>query len=226
MFLADWEEEIAQKSQFATNLRIGGDSVYLSRLLFRRPCPTSWFSLRCNFFSLSNQTPRVRITCVYVIVGIKYITRKGNGHPIICLHRHRTEAEVQFLPIRNPILLEMGGQHHFPAALTPGRRRGIQCTGGWVDLGTCLDGMENIASTRIRFPDHPLTTPFRPSYFTHHHHHHHQRCRFRVQVLSYVTHSLSDDPAVSIFFLRILYPFFHGIDAAVLVLVSGCFRSV
>jgi len=34
---------------------------------------------------------------------------------------------------------------------------------------------------------------------------------------------LSDDHAVSIFFLRILYPFFHGVDSAVLVLVSGCF---
>jgi len=123
---------------------------------------------------------------------------------------------------------EIGDQHHFPAALTPGQRRGTHCTGGWVGLGACLDGMENIAPTGIRSPNHPVrkevaipTTPFRPSYFTHHHHH--QRCRFRAQVLSYVTHSLSDDPAISIFFLRILYPFFHGVDTAVLVLGSGCF---
>ena len=69
MFLAGWEEEIAQNSQFATNLRIGGDSVDLSSLLFRRPCPNSGFSPRCKFLNLSNQTPRVCITCVYVTVG-------------------------------------------------------------------------------------------------------------------------------------------------------------
>jgi hypothetical protein len=94
MFLEGWKEEIAQKSQFATYLRIAGDSVDLSSLLIRRPCPTSGFSPRCNFFSLSNQTPQVHITYVYVIFDIQYFTRRGKGHPMICLYRHRMEAEV------------------------------------------------------------------------------------------------------------------------------------
>jgi len=94
MFLAVLEEEIAQKSHFATNLRIGGYSVDLSSLLFRGPSPTSGFSPRCNFFSLSNQTPQVRITCVYVIVDVQYFTREDKDHLMICLHTYRMEAEV------------------------------------------------------------------------------------------------------------------------------------
>ena len=41
-------------------------------------------------------------------------------------------------------------------------------------------------------------------------------------VLSCVTHSLSDDPVLSVFFPVGLYPFFHGVNKAVRVLVGGC----
>jgi hypothetical protein len=51
--------------------------------------------------------------------------------------------------------------------------------------------------------------------------HHLDRCRFWA-VLSYATHSLSDDPVLSIL-LGGLHPFFHRVDNVVPVLVSGCF---
>ena len=34
----------------------------------------------------------------------------------------------------------MGGQHHAPAALPPGKKPGIHCTGGWVGPKAGLDG--------------------------------------------------------------------------------------
>jgi hypothetical protein len=43
-----------------------------------------------------------------------------------------------------------------------------------------------------------------------------------LQVLSSVTHSLSDYPIFSIFFLGGVYPFFHAVDTAVPVLASSC----
>jgi hypothetical protein len=60
-----------------------------------------------------------------------------------CLFRHRGEADVQLLPIHNPA--KEGGGYC-------ARRH---CTGGWVGLGTGLDGMENLASTGVRSADRP-----------------------------------------------------------------------
>ena len=34
----------------------------------------------------------------------------------------------------------VGGQRHAPAALTPGKRPGIRCIGGWVGPRAGLDG--------------------------------------------------------------------------------------
>jgi hypothetical protein len=34
----------------------------------------------------------------------------------------------------------VGGQHHAPAALPPGKRPGTHCIGGWVDPMAGLDG--------------------------------------------------------------------------------------
>jgi len=42
-------------------------------------------------------------------------------------------------------------------------------------------------------------------------------------VLRRLTHSLSDDPVLSIFFLDGLCSYFHVIDTVVIVLVSDCF---
>jgi hypothetical protein len=47
----------------------------------------------------------------------------------------------------------VGGQCHVPAALPPGKRRGIHCTGGWG--GSVRTGAENFAPTVIRSPDRP-----------------------------------------------------------------------
>jgi len=49
----------------------------------------------------------------------------------------------------------MGGEHHAPAALPLGKRHGTHCTGGWVGLRTILDGVENLATTRIQSLDCP-----------------------------------------------------------------------
>jgi len=38
--------------------------------------------------------------------------------------------------------MEVGGQHHVPAALPSERRAVTHCTGGWVGPGTGMDGCE------------------------------------------------------------------------------------
>jgi len=53
----------------------------------------------------------------------------------------------------------VGGQRHAPAALPPGQRRGIRCTGDWVSTGDVLDGCGPDLSARsefvyrLRYPD-------------------------------------------------------------------------
>ena len=48
----------------------------------------------------------------------------------------------------------VGGQHHVPAVLPPGKRPGTHCTGGWVDPRVGLDWCEKFP-TGIRSPDGP-----------------------------------------------------------------------
>jgi hypothetical protein len=38
--------------------------------------------------------------------------------------------------------MEVGGQHHAPAALTPGKRPRAHCIGGWVGPRASLDVCE------------------------------------------------------------------------------------
>jgi hypothetical protein len=45
--------------------------------------------------------------------------------------------------------MRVGGQCHALAALTPGKRSGTRCLGGWVDPGLVWTGAENIAPTGI-----------------------------------------------------------------------------
>jgi hypothetical protein len=156
MFLAGWEEVTAQLSQFATLLRNGGDSVDISSPLFWTPCLTSGFSPRCSSLSLSRQTPQVSITCVYVVIGTQHFTCKGNGHSMICLHSTEGRSRYSSYQFATRYYKKVGGQHHSPAALTPGRRPGSHHTGSWVGLGYCLDGTENTAPTGIPSPDHPV----------------------------------------------------------------------
>ena len=42
----------------------------------------------------------------------------------------------------------MGGQRHNPAALPPGKRADIHCTGGWVDLRVGLDALGFVTQSR------------------------------------------------------------------------------
>ena len=49
----------------------------------------------------------------------------------------------------------MGGEHHALAALPFGKRHGTHCTGGSVGSRATLDGVENLATSRIRSLDCP-----------------------------------------------------------------------
>jgi hypothetical protein len=49
----------------------------------------------------------------------------------------------------------VGGQRHAPAALTPGRRLGTYCTGGWLVPRGGWTGAENVASAGVLSPDRP-----------------------------------------------------------------------
>ena len=43
-----------------------------------------------------------------------------------------------------------------PFLFYPQKRPGTHCTGGWVGLGACLDGTENLAPIRICSPELPV----------------------------------------------------------------------
>jgi hypothetical protein len=49
----------------------------------------------------------------------------------------------------------VGGQHHAPAAIYPGKRPGTHCIGGWVGPGPVWTGAENLTPTGIRSPGRP-----------------------------------------------------------------------
>ena len=49
----------------------------------------------------------------------------------------------------------VGGQHHVPAALPAGMRRGIYSTEGWVGPGPVWTGAGNLAPIGIGSPDRP-----------------------------------------------------------------------
>jgi hypothetical protein len=51
--------------------------------------------------------------------------------------------------------MRVGGQHHAPAALPPGKRPGTNCIGGWVGARAGLTGAENLGPTGIQSPDRP-----------------------------------------------------------------------
>ena len=50
----------------------------------------------------------------------------------------------------------VGGQHHAPAVLRPGKRPGTQCIEGWVGPRTGLDECEKSRPHRDSIPDRPL----------------------------------------------------------------------
>ena len=50
----------------------------------------------------------------------------------------------------------MGGQRHAPATLTPGKRPGTHCVGGWVGPRAGVEGCgKSHPPTEIRSPDRP-----------------------------------------------------------------------
>ena len=74
--------------------------------------------------------------------------------PLTCLCRHRGEMQVQLLSIHN-LALE-GAVWSAPCSncFTVGKDT-THCTGEWMGFGSCLDSMENLASTRIQSLDYP-----------------------------------------------------------------------
>jgi hypothetical protein len=48
------------------------------------------------------------------------------------------------------------GQCHPPATLSSGQRPGTHCTGDWVGPDSGLDSTEDLARTRMRYPDRPV----------------------------------------------------------------------
>ena len=50
----------------------------------------------------------------------------------------------------------MGGQHHAPAALHPGKRPDADCIGAWAGPGPVWTGTENLHPSGIRSPDRPF----------------------------------------------------------------------
>jgi hypothetical protein len=51
--------------------------------------------------------------------------------------------------------MEVGGQRHAPDALSPAKKQGTHCTGGWVGPRTGLDWCGKSRPTGIRSPDRP-----------------------------------------------------------------------
>jgi hypothetical protein len=72
----------------------------------------------------------ILICCLYtnnsrlvILLSCLYRDSKGKGHPMTWLCRQRGEAGAQLQPTRNPVLEEVGGQHHSSAALFAGKTR-------------------------------------------------------------------------------------------------------
>ena len=78
-----------------------------------------------------------------------YKSLKVKVIPMTCLCRHTGQPNIQLQLTRNPAV----EGHGWP--LFTRERPGTKCTGGWVGLGTGLDGTENLAPIGIRYPDRP-----------------------------------------------------------------------
>jgi hypothetical protein len=61
------------------------------------------------------------------------------------------------------------GGRNVPVALSPGKRPGTHCIGGWVAPGPVSTDAENLAPTGIRSPDRPARSQslYRLSYPSH-----------------------------------------------------------
>jgi len=51
----------------------------------------------------------------------------------------------------------VGGQRHTLATSSPGNKRGIHFTGGWLGLRVGLGGSKNLAPHTVLTPDHPVS---------------------------------------------------------------------
>ena len=69
---------------------------------------------------------------------------KCNSHPITGYEN--LQNEYRYSPTHSSTLtLEgVGGQHHAPATLLPGKRPSTHCTGGWVGPRANLDGCRKL----------------------------------------------------------------------------------
>jgi hypothetical protein len=76
-----------------------------------------------------NRQDTVRVPAAHVMV-------KGKVHPIT---GQGSEVEYSTLSLTSA-LDGVGGQCHAPAALSPGKRPGTHCIGGWVGSRAGLEG--------------------------------------------------------------------------------------
>jgi len=80
---------------------------------------------------------------------------KGKVHPITGHEGPEREYRYSSTLSLTPTLDGVADQHHAPAALTPGKRPGTYCTGGWVVSTAGLEGCGIGRTTGIRSPDRP-----------------------------------------------------------------------
>ena len=116
----------------------------------------------------------------------------------------------------------MGMLYLYPASLSDHQSRWYNTPNHFdtTAMWRCIHYVRHIARSSVQETEYHSFTIH--SYMAPTNNHHLDRCRFWAFV-SYATHSLSDDPVLSIFFLGVLNPFFHRTDTVVPVLVSGCF---
>jgi hypothetical protein len=102
---------------------------------------------RCGWFE---SQPIPHIFSVISLTDISQI----KCNPLTWLHTHREEVELCLQSNCSPAQ-QVVRQHYVSASLPQGNNSGTHCTGGWVGLGTGLDGTGIVFPTGIWSPDHP-----------------------------------------------------------------------
>jgi len=76
--------------------------------------------------------------------------------------RHRERVQLQLYSFSTWRMMAVGGQRHATAALSPVRRPGTHCTGGWVGPRAYLDAYKEeknfLPSLGFRTPNRPSRT--------------------------------------------------------------------
>jgi hypothetical protein len=103
-----------------------------------------------TIFSRAADSRHIMNTALQYRVG----NGKGKGQPMAYSLRYWGEAEVYLQPIRKSALGD-GWSVSCSSRSNNGKKQGTHCAEGWVGVGACLEGMENVASTVIRSAERP-----------------------------------------------------------------------